>query len=57
MKFGREFEALFLTQSLTENRSIIQMPDLGSQLLSMLPRNMLDRVAYEPLNEHYKPKA
>ena len=57
MKFGREFEARFLTQSFTENRSITETLDLGWELLSMLPRNMLDRVDDETLNEHYKPKA
>lgn len=57
MKFGREFEAHFLTQSFTENRSITETLDLGWELLSMLPRNMLDRVDDETLNEHYKPKA
>ena len=56
MKFGREFEARFLTQSFTENRSITETLDLGWELLSMLPRNMLDRVDDETLNEHYKPK-
>lgn len=57
MTFGREFEARFLTQSFTENRSITETLDLGWELLSMLPRNMLDRVDDETLNEHYKPKA
>ena len=57
MKFGREFEARFLTQSFTENRSITETLDLGWELLSMLPRNMLDRVDDETFNEHYKPKA
>lgn len=57
MNFGREFEARFLTQSFTENRSITETLDLGWELLSMLPRNMLDRVDDETLNEHYKPKA
>ena len=57
MKFGREFEARFLTQSFTENRSITETLDLGWELLSMLPRNMLDRVDDETLNEHYTPKA
>lgn len=57
MKFGREFEARFLTQSFTENRSITETLELGWELLSMLPRNMLDRVDDETLNEHYKPKA
>lgn len=57
MKFGREFEARFLTQSFTENRSITETLDLGWELLSMLPRNMLDRVDDETLNEHYKLKA
>ena len=53
MAFGREFEAKFLNQSFTENRSIAQTLDLGWSLLSMLPRKMLDRVDDAILDAHY----
>ncbi len=53
MAFGREFEAKFLNQSFTENRSIAQTLDLGWSLLSMLPRKMLDRVDDATLDAHY----
>lgn len=53
MAFGREFEAKFLNQSFTENRSIEQTLDLGWTLLSMLPRKMLDRVDDAILDTHY----
>ena len=53
MAFGREFETKFLNQSFTENRSIEETLDLGWKLLSMLPRNMLDRVDDAILDAHY----
>ena len=53
MAFGREFEAKFINQSFTENRSIEQTLDLGWTLLSMLPRKMLDRVDDAILDAHY----
>ncbi len=53
MSFGRAFEAKFLNQSFTENRSIGETLDLGWSLLSMLPRNMLDRVDDAILDAHY----
>lgn len=53
MAFGREFEERFLNQG-NENRSIEETLDLGWELLSMLPRDELDRVDEETLNKHYK---
>lgn len=53
MTFGREFEERFLNQG-NENRSIEETLDLGWDLLSMLPREELDRVDEETLNKHYK---
>lgn len=53
MTFGREFEERFLNQE-NENRSIEETLDLGWDLLSMLPREELDRVDEETLNKHYK---
>ena len=56
MEFGRAFEAKFLNQGFTENRSIEETLDLGWELLSMLPRRMLDRVDDVVLDAHYKGK-
>lgn len=53
MTFGREFEERFLNQG-NDNRSIEETLDLGWKLLSMLPREELDRVDEETLNKHYK---
>ena len=53
MTFGREFEERFPNQG-NENRSIEETLDLGWELLSMLPREELDRVDEETLNKHYK---
>lgn len=53
MTFGRAFEERFLNQG-NENRSIEETLDLGWELLSMLPREELDRVDEETLNKHYK---
>lgn len=54
MKFGTEFENRFINQSFTENRTIGETLDLGWELLSMLPRNMLDRVDDATIEKHYK---
>ncbi len=56
MKFGTEFENRFINQSFTENRTIGETLDLGWELLSMLPRNMLDRVDDATIEKHYKAK-
>ena len=53
MTFGREFEKRFLNQG-NENRSIEETLDLGWELLSMLPKEELDRVDEETLSKHYK---
>ena len=54
IEFGKAFETLFLNQSSHENRTIDQTLDLGWQLLSMLPKEELDRVDDEMLEKHYK---
>ncbi|MDR3344549.1 MAG: V-type ATP synthase subunit B [Oscillospiraceae bacterium] len=56
MEFGREFEKRFLNQGYNENRSIEDTLDLGWELLSMLPREELDRVDDATLNAHYRPQ-
>lgn len=54
MRFGREFEARFLSQTMAENRSIEVTLDLGWELLSMLPYDSLDRVSDDLLSKYYK---
>ncbi|MEG0017857.1 MAG: V-type ATP synthase subunit B [Hydrogenoanaerobacterium sp.] len=55
--FGRAFEANFISQGFNENRTINQTLDLGWRLLSLLPREELDRVDGETLDKFYKPEA
>ena len=54
MKFGEAFENRFVKQAFTENRTLEQTLDLGWELLSMLPRRMLDRVNSKILDKYYK---
>lgn len=54
LKFGKDFEAHFLTQSPYENRTIEETLDLGWKLLSQLPREDLDRVDDETIAKYYK---
>ena len=54
LKFGKDFEARFLTQSPYENRSIEETLNLGWDLLSQLPREDLDRVDDETIAKYYK---
>ena len=54
LAFGRRFEQEFLTQGYHENRSIVQSLYLGWELLSMLPRNELDRVNDKLLEKYYE---
>lgn len=56
MVFGREFEQRFINQGINENRSMDETLDLGWELLSLLPKDMLDRVDEKMLEEHYRPK-
>lgn len=51
LRFGEQFEKSFLTQNANENRSIAQSLDLGWKLLSILPRNELDRIDEKLLDE------
>ena len=52
LKFGEEFEKRFIGQGYNENRTIEETLDLGWELLSILPREELDRVDAETLAEH-----
>lgn len=54
MEFGRAFEQIFLTQKLNENRSIEQTLNLGWKLLTILPKEELDRIDPSLLDEFYE---
>lgn len=53
MKFGKEFEEKFLKQDYDENRDINETLDLAWKVLSILPKNELDRVSPEILDKYY----
>ena len=53
MKFGSLFETYFLSQGFDSNRDICETLDLGWNLLSVLPREELDRVDDEVLDLYY----
>ncbi|MDR1253472.1 MAG: V-type ATP synthase subunit B [Oscillospiraceae bacterium] len=54
LEFGKLFDSQFIGQGFDENRSIEQSLDLGWRLLSILPRNALDRVDDEFLEQYYQ---
>ncbi|RLC46081.1 MAG: V-type ATP synthase subunit B [Candidatus Cloacimonadota bacterium] len=54
LKFGQYFEDKFINQGFNANRSIEETLNLGWQLLSILPKNKLDRVSKEEIEQHYK---
>lgn len=54
MQFGKLFEAYFVNQGFTTNRSIDESLDLGWKLLGTLPRTELDRVDDAILDKYYK---
>lgn len=54
LKFGMAFEESFVAQGHSENRSITETLDLGWSLLSILPREELDRVNTKILDKYYK---
>lgn len=56
MLFGRKFEASFVNQGPSENRSIEETLDLGWLLLSLLPREELDRCDDKTLAQYYRPE-
>ena len=53
MEFGRLFEQHFLNQGFNTNRSIEETLDLGGTLLSVLPKNELDRIDNAVLEQFY----
>ena len=52
--FGKAFEAEFVGQSETENRSIIETLDKGWELLGLLPKEELDRIDTKVLDQYYR---
>jgi V/A-type H+-transporting ATPase subunit B len=55
LEFGKLFESNFINQGANENRTIEQSLDLGWELLSVLPRESLERVDDKTLDEYYEP--
>lgn len=55
LEFGEQFEAQFVNQDFSENRTIEQSLELGWKLLGILPRGELDRVDDAILDRYYKP--
>jgi V/A-type H+-transporting ATPase subunit B len=54
LKFGLAFEQEFIAQGAYEDRTIIQTLDMGWELLSLLPREELDRIDTKILDQYYK---
>ncbi|MCI1964845.1 MAG: V-type ATP synthase subunit B [Oscillospiraceae bacterium] len=55
LEFGKLFEAQFVNQGPLENRTIDQSLNLGWELLATLPRETLDRVDDQTLDQYYEP--
>ena len=53
LQFGKAFEAEFVGQTDTENRSIIDTLNKGWELLGMLPKDELDRIDTKILDQYY----
>lgn len=54
LKFGTRFEHEFVAQGHNENRSMDETLNLGWELLSILPREELDRIDTKILDQYYK---
>ena len=54
IEFGKRFENEFLKQGFYEERSIERTLELGWQMLSMLPKEELDRIDSKLLSKYYK---
>ena len=55
LEFGKNFESYFLTQGDEEERSIEQTLNLGWDLLCLMPKEELNRIDSELLEENYDP--
>ena len=53
LSFGKLFEQHFLNQGFDANRSIEETLDLGWDLVSVLPREALDRLDNALLDQYY----
>lgn len=53
LEFGKAFEARFVGQGTTENRTIEETLDLGWELLKIIPRSELDRINTKILDKYY----
>lgn len=54
MKFGQEFENRFIGQGKNENRDIVTTIDIGWEMLRILPKEELDRISPELLEQKYQ---
>jgi V/A-type H+-transporting ATPase subunit B len=54
LEFGRQFEERFIKQGYDENRNIIETLELGWDLLSILPREELNRLSPEIMEKYFK---
>lgn len=57
MEFGETFERHFINQGISEDRTLEQSLSIGWSLLSMLPKDDLDRIDKEMLDKYYKNNA
>jgi V/A-type H+-transporting ATPase subunit B len=53
MQFGNLFEKHYLSQGVSTNRTIEETLDLGWDLLSILPKQELDRIDEKIIEQHY----
>ncbi len=53
LAFGKRFEEEFIGQGSRENRTIEETLDLGWKLLTILPREELDRIDTKILDQYY----
>ncbi len=56
LEFGREFEKRYVGQGEAENRTIADTLNLGWELLSILPREELDRIDTKLIETYYPQK-
>ncbi len=56
LKFGREFEEVFLNQKSNENRDIDKTLTIAWDIISNLTKNQLIRIHEKYINKYYQPK-
>lgn len=54
LEFGKAFEEKFLKQNFDENRNINETIELAWDVLSILPKNELDRIDKKIIDAHYR---